>query len=268
MHDETKPKSIYPVEEIDLPSKGLCYSKDNPLSSGKIEMQYLTAKEEDILSNQNLIKKGTVLDKLFQSMITSDINYEDLLIADKDGIMVNARILSYGSEYDVKVKCPKCDADPQDVSINLSEVQDKDIDFNLLNDKNEFEITLPVCKKVLTFKLLTIKDEKEITQELNMHKQVAEKTGVKNIQSPDVSTRLKHLIVAIDGNRDINVIRKFVDGGEFLAADSLALRKYLKKISPGIDLTYRFTCNNEDCGHTAIMSIPMDVSFFWPDAGE
>jgi hypothetical protein len=267
MQDEKQPR-IYPVEEIDLPSKGLCYKKDNPLSSGTIEMQYLTAKEEDILSNQNYIKKGTVLDKLFQSMIVSNINYEDLLIADKDGIMIAARILSYGADYDVKVKCPKCEAEARTITINLSKIDDKIIDFSVLNENNEFEFKLPVCKKTITFKLLTIKDEKEITQELNMHKQIAAQTGIVNELSPDVSTRLKHLIVAVDGNRDINVIRKFIDSGEFLAADSYALRKYLKKITPGVDLTYKFVCNNEDCGHTAIMSIPMDVSFFWPDAGE
>ena len=266
MSQTTKEEQLYPVEDIELPSKGLSYKKDNPLSSGVIQMKYLTAKEEDILTNQNFIKKGTVLDKLFQEMIVSPIDYEDLLIADKDGIMIAARILSYGKDYDVKVKCPSCELE-NNITIDLTEIKDKEINFDLLNADNEYEFKLPVCKKTITFKLLTIKDEKAIAQDLNMHKAISEKTGIKDKTTPELSIRLKHLIIAIDGNRDPNVIKKFIDNGEFLAADNLALRKYLKTITPGIDLTYTFACKNEECGHVDSMRIPMDVSFFWPDAG-
>ena len=71
----------FPTEEVDLPSKGLIYSKDNPLSSGKVEMKYMTAKEEDILSNQSYIQKGIVLDKLLKSLIINkDINIDDLIM--------------------------------------------------------------------------------------------------------------------------------------------------------------------------------------------
>ena len=89
-----------PTEIVDLPSKGLLYPKDNPLSSGKIEMKYMTAKEEDILTNQNFIKSGVVIDKLLQSLIISKINYNDLLIGDKNAIMLASRILSYGANYE------------------------------------------------------------------------------------------------------------------------------------------------------------------------
>ncbi len=61
-----------PTETIELPSKGLLYASDNPLSSGTIEMKYMTAKEEDILTNQNYIKNGTVIDKLLQSLIVTE----------------------------------------------------------------------------------------------------------------------------------------------------------------------------------------------------
>ena len=88
-----------PTEIIDLPSKGLLYSKDNPLSSGKIEMKYMTAKEEDILTNSALIQKGTVIDEVVKSLIVTKINYDDLLIGDKDALMVAARVLGYGKDY-------------------------------------------------------------------------------------------------------------------------------------------------------------------------
>ena len=88
-----------PTETIELPSKGLLYTSDNLLSSGTIEMKYMTAKEEDILTNQSYIQSGTVLDKLLQSLIVTKISYDDLLIGDKNAIMIAARILGYGKDY-------------------------------------------------------------------------------------------------------------------------------------------------------------------------
>ena len=69
-----------PTETIELPSKGLLYPKDSELAKGIIELKYMTAKEEDILTNQSYIKNGTVLDKLMKSLIISKIDYNDLLI--------------------------------------------------------------------------------------------------------------------------------------------------------------------------------------------
>ena len=89
----------FPTEEIELPSKGLVYSKDNPLSSGKVEIKYMTAKEEDILSNQAYIENGTVLDKLLDSVMVSKINIKDLIIGDKNAVLIATRILGYGSDY-------------------------------------------------------------------------------------------------------------------------------------------------------------------------
>ena len=100
-----------PTEEVELPSKGLVYPKDNPLSSGKIEMKYMTAKEEDILTNQSYIKKGVVIDKLLQSLITSDINYNDLIIGDKNAIMVAARVLGYGKDYEFEYEDEEIEID-------------------------------------------------------------------------------------------------------------------------------------------------------------
>ena len=80
-------KFKFPTEVIDLPSKGLLYPKENPLSSGKVEMKYMTAREEDILTNQNYIKNGTVIDELLKSLIITKINYNDLVVGDKNAIM-------------------------------------------------------------------------------------------------------------------------------------------------------------------------------------
>ena len=72
-------KHQFPTEEVTLPSKGLLYPEGSPLKKGVIEMKYMTAREEDILTNQNLIQNGTVIDKLLQSLIVTPINYDELL---------------------------------------------------------------------------------------------------------------------------------------------------------------------------------------------
>ena len=87
----------FPTEVVDLPSKGLLYPKENPLSSGQIEVKYMTAKEEDILTSANLIKSGRVIEKLLESLIVDkSIKVDDILVGDKNAILIAARILAYG----------------------------------------------------------------------------------------------------------------------------------------------------------------------------
>ena len=149
----------FPSEEVTLPSKGLLYPEESPLRSGRIEMKYMTAKEEDILTNQNLIKNGTVIDKLLQSLIITAIDYNDLLIGDKNAILIASRILGYGQEYSFSYPNPNTSED-EEVTVDLTEAEDKLLDESLIvNDKNEFNFTLPHSKIELTFKLLTHGDE-------------------------------------------------------------------------------------------------------------
>ena len=79
-HETAVESYDFPTEIIDLPSKGKLYPKDHILSSGTIEMKYMTAKEEDILTNQSYIKQGVVLDKLFKALIMTKVNYNDILL--------------------------------------------------------------------------------------------------------------------------------------------------------------------------------------------
>ena len=150
----------FPTEMVTLPSKGLLYPEGNPLKKGEIEMKYMTAREEDILTNQNLIENGTVIDKLLQSLIVTPIDYGDLLIGDKNAVLVAARILGYGKDYEFNYNGEK-------IEVDLTTINDKPLDESIIKEgKNEFSFTLPVSKVEITFKFLTHKDEKAIDNEI------------------------------------------------------------------------------------------------------
>ncbi len=118
-------KPLFPTEDIKLPSKGLLYPEESPLSKGVVEMKYMTAKEEDILTNQNFIENGTVIDKLLKSLIVGKIDYSKLLLGDKNALLLAARILGYGPDYTFEYRGEK-------ITINLSEVEDIIIDESLI----------------------------------------------------------------------------------------------------------------------------------------
>jgi len=235
-----------PTETVELPSKGLLYPEDSELAKGVVEIKYMTAKEEDILTNQSYIRNGTVLDKLLKSVIVSKINYDDLLIGDKNAIMIAARILGYGAEYSFEYN-------GESQSVDLSLVENKPLKEELFSKNvNEFPFTLPRSKNTITFKLLTHKDEQDINRELE---------GLKKINkdsSPELSTRLKYMITSVEGLRDKKDIREFVDTA-LLAQDSRALREYIREIQPDVDLTF-FPDES-----SSRISIPIGVNFFWPD---
>lgn len=251
--------SNFPTEIISLPSQGKVYPEGNPLRSGQIEMKYMTAREEDILTSANLIRQGIVLDKLFQSMIVSPINYNDLIVGDKNAIMIAARILGYGKEYEIDIDCPSCGKSDKRI-VDLTTLPEKNIpDTAKLVNVNEFEFQLPQCKRTVTFKFLTQGDEKTIQSELD----VLKKSSKKDYVDPELSTRLKYMIQSVDGNTDKNFIKNFVDK-ELFAMDSKSLRKYIKETSPDQRFEIPFTCTHCDYEQEAL-SFSIDTNFFWPN---
>lgn len=252
-------KTNFPTEIVPLPSKGLLYSEDHPLAEGTIEMKYMTAKEEDILTSQNLIKQGVVLDKLFQSLIVTPVNYSDLYVGDKNAIMIAARILGYGKDYVVEIEDPSSPGTKQKVTIDLTQIEHKEVDYSLFeNRKNEFDFELPSSKRVVTFSLMTHKMEKDIQTEIKSMNKMRVRTGIDN----DLTTRLKHMITAVDGEGGRATVNNFVDN-ELFAIDSRAFRSYIKDISPDLDMTFTFI--SDITGEVKEMEIPLDVSFFWPN---
>ena len=256
-----KQEVTYPTEVIELPSEGHFYPIGHPLSSGKIELKMMTAKEEDILMSQNLIKKGIVLDKLLENLIVDkNIKLDDILLADKNAILISARRLAYGDGYGpVEVTCPKC-REVDQITFNLSEIKNEEFDFsNYTKGENSFEFVLPYSKKTIRYRILTHKDEQQIENELKANNKI-----LKGSSSNEVTARLRSMIISVNGEDDRNYIKKFVET-EMVSRDALALRQYIKKNTPDVDLNFNFTCGS--CSHEERLGVPLTVTFFWPDAG-
>jgi len=257
----------FPTEIIELPSRGLIYSKDNPLSSGKVEMKYMTAKEEDILTTQSYIRDGSVLDRLFQSLIVSNgeglpIKYVDLVTGDKNAIMIAARILGYGKDYEVEITDPFSGKKQKDV-IDLTQFQNKEYDGSSQVElhKNEFEFTLPRSQRVVTFMAMTESKERKVKYDVEELTKANRK--IKDETSRELTTRLKTMILSVDGESDRKLISHFVDN-ELFAVDSKALRGYIAEVIPDIDLTYEFV--SEETGERREIGLPLDITFFWPNS--
>ena len=242
----------FPSEVIDLPSEGKLYPKEHPCSDGKIEIKYMTAKEADILTSQNLIKKGVVIDRLMDSLIlTPGVKSDDLILGDKNAVMVAARILAYGPEYVCDVVNPNT-SETMNHTFNLADCPFKKLPEGIT--ENKFEVDLPISKKKVTFKLLTGKEEIMINEELKASEKINAEV------KPELTTRLRHTITSVDGDDSQSTINGFVQN--LLARDSMYLRKEIQKNSPDIELEQEIDIE----GESVKVNIPMTVGFFWPDA--
>lgn len=242
----------FPTEMVELPSQGHFYKEGHPLASGKVEVKYMTAKEEDILTSRNLIQDGTVIDKLLQSLIVDDsIDVGDLLVGDKNAVMLAARILGYGKDYQFEY-------DGVEQTVDLTKIEPVQIDFSqYVKGQNQFSYTLPNSKREITFKLLSGNDEAVIAEEVQARKKISEN------DSAELTTRLKHIILSVDTKSQKSYINNFVDN-EFLSIDSLAFRKYLSSITPDVNMN---TTVKDSAGKEIEVMIPITLRFFWPNTG-
>ena len=186
----------------------------------------------------------------------SKIKLDDMLIGDKNAVLIAARVLAYGKNYEFDYIDPLT-GEKGKGKFDLTKLEDKKIKFDD-DDKgrNEFDFQLPASKRVLTFKLLTSGDEKAIDRELKSMKKLNKLTGI----NPEITTRMKGAIVAVDGDREIQTVRKFVDN-EFLSIDALKFRAHLAVMTPDVNMVYSQTISD---GSEEEMTVPMTVQFFWP----
>jgi hypothetical protein len=231
-------------EIIELPSKGKLYPEGHPCSDGKIEVKYMTAKEEDILTSANLVKKGIVIDRLLDSLIlTPNVRGDDLLIGDKNALMVAARILAYGPEYACELTDPDT-GEKQDYTFNLADCPFKHVEDGVT--ENLFDFTLPISKKKIKFSLLTGKDERLIGEDLKASKKTG--TGI----SPELTTRFRYIIKEVEGDNSPAVINNIAQN---------ILREEITRVQPDIQLKQYIELG----GETVEVDIPMTVTFFWPN---
>lgn len=252
-------KYMYPHERVDLVSGGIFYPEDHILACGKIDLKYMTAKEEDILTSENLIKKNEALDMLLRSVIlTTPLRYDDILLGDKMGILVSTRIMAYGHDYKVEVKCPNCEH-KNNKTIDLREletVEPKEELFEsgvLTKHSREARLKLPGTGADVVVKFFNHADEKKVESEI---KALKNKIGTSNA----ITTRLRHAIVEVNGSREMTTIAKFVS--QLPSVDSMYIRKFFKENAPDVKLEFNFQCEN--CGHEERMNIPMTAEFFFP----
>jgi len=249
----------FPTEIIDLPSRGYFYPSTSKLSSGHIEVKLMTAREEDILSSPNLLKKGLAIEKLLESLVVDkEINLDELLIGDKNALIYSVRRLAYGDSYGpLEITCPKC-TNTTKQNIDLSEIKYKDVEFDKLpRGVNEFEYVLPTSKITIRFRLLTAGDEKQIERDIEGL------AKIKKDSSSEITTRLKYMILSVNGETDKAKVKSFIDN-QLLARDSSAFRQYAKSFSPDVDSRFEFNC--PECSNQERVAVPMTVSFFWPNA--
>lgn len=247
-------KYDYPTEVITLPSEGKVYPESNPLSKGTVEIKYMTAKEEEILASQNLIKKGIVLDKLFESIIVDkDINPADIIVGDKNAIMLATRILAYGPSYEVEIYNSR--DEKETVKIDLSKVQTKEIDTSILRRDNRYNFKTPSGYN-LVIKLLSHGDEQKIDEEIKALSKL-NKSGV----SAELTTRYRFIIVEVDGKSDTKSIIDFINN-KFVTRDTRALREFIKTFQPDVVMEYEY--EDPESGEKEVRPIPMGVGFFYP----
>ena len=250
---------VVPTEFVELPSRGIFYPDGHPLQNQEtIEVKFMTAKDEDILSSTALIKKGLVIDRLLGNLIIDTaIDPKDLLIGDRNAIMIAARISSYGSHYEVGIGCPQCLREVEYAfdlkKTNLNEdffneefLKSNKVEFN--SSLGAFEILLPTSEKTVSVKMLTGYSEKNPNNE-------------GEDEESTVTTTLSSFIVAVEQNTDPITVQQFIEN--MPASDSRYLRKLYPQLMPDIDLKQEFIC--EKCGDKRDLEVPLTSAFFWPE---
>jgi len=249
---------VTPTEFVELPTKGKYYPEGHPLHGEEvIEIRYMTARDEDILSSRALLKKGIAIDRFLQNiLVNKQIRVDDLYVGDKNAIIIASRINGYGNEYATRVTCPVCGS-AGEYSFNLEEakvsfVEEKDSKNEHVGD-GQFLVTLPKMNVTVTVRLLTGADERKMLQ-------VQERARKQKLPEQTLTTQFKMFIVAVNGDADRQVIHSLIQN--MPASDSRHLRDVYKDLAPNVDLTQWYDC--EVCGNEEEMEVPFTTDFFWP----
>lgn len=245
-----------PAETVPLPSKGLVYPVESALHNvTHVDIRAMTAREEDILTSRALIKKGTAMSALIQScLLDKSVDPDEMLVGDRNAVLIALRVTGYGAAYEVQVSCPACESQFDHV-FDLSRLPMKTLDTPPMQvGVNLFSFTLPISKREVTFSLMTGAKEREMSL-VNERKK---KAG--DMQESAVTSRLFNQIVSIAGENDRGKLSRLV--GDMLAGDSLALRREIDRLDPGVEMVDIIVCKS--CGEESEVDVPIGTEFFWP----
>jgi len=256
-------KFITPTEFVELPSRGLFYPPEHPLFNQEvIEIKHMTTKEEDILTSVALLRKGLALDRMLESIIVDKkIKIDDLLLGDKNALLVAARAHGYGAIYETSVTCPECD-ETQNYSFDLSslEVHSSSDEFMAEHgiqktDTGTFLVPLPKTQYVIEVRLLTGKDEKQIAQ-LQEHKKK------RNFPETPATDFLRLVIVSVNDIRDPAPLNDFIN--TLPALHGRHIKGTYEKLIPSLDMKHSFSCSS--CAYEGVLEVPLTTDFFWFNA--
>jgi hypothetical protein len=249
------------TELVSLPSKGAHYREPHPLAGkSSVEIRFMTAKEEDILTSKSLLKSGKALNRLVESLVIDKrIKAGGLLVGDRNAILISARQTGYGDEYEVNMTCPACGTtNKTEYSISrIRKIKEPDLESANVTVNHETGyhlLQLPKSKVMVEFKLLTADDEVNAARK----KEQKEKHRLAETLSTDL---LRSILVSVNGSGNVADINKAVE--MMPAIDARHLRKIYKMVNPDIVLEDYFVC--ESCGHNDDLEIPLSAEFFWPE---
>ena len=250
---------VTPTEFVDLPSKGESYEEGHPLHNiSTVEIRHMTAKEEDILSSESLLKKGIALDRLLQSVILNKkIKVEDILVGDKNALLIATRITGFGPIYESTVTCPSClESSPHQIDLEEIETKTTELPANVTHrEDGNYDIFIEKHNLTVTVRLLKGADERHITMRRNKRKKLKR-------HEANITDQLAAIIVEVDGHTNTETIEHFID--VVPATISRQIRAVYETIVPNLDLTVEYEC--EACSYEGRVGLPLTAEFFWPGA--
>tara|TARA_Y100000034_G_scaffold136422_1_gene212791 strand:- start:568 stop:1428 length:861 start_codon:yes stop_codon:yes gene_type:complete len=248
---------VLPTEFVDLPSEGLQYEEGHVLHGvSTIEIRHMTAKEEDILSSESLLKKGVALDRLLQSVVVDkSIQVNELLVGDKNALLIAARITGFGPHYDASVTCPSCYATvPQNINLEDIEIKNLVLPSNVTpTEDGNYDIWIEKFDLTITVRLLKGSDEKKVSEQREKRRKLKQPDA-------DITTQLSAIIVAVNGQSEPGAVRQFIEIMPSLV--SRQIRAAYDELVPNLDLTVDYEC--EACSYAGRVGLPMSAEFFWP----
>lgn len=249
MSKETDPDLMTSYEIVKLPSKGVFYQ--HRLS--EVAVEYMTSKDEDLITTPSLIDSGELLNMLLKRKIkTPGIKPDELLAGDRNAIILFLRTSSYGADYSVQVTDPR-NGITFPAKVDLLQLKYKEL-TEMPDENGHFKVEIPMRKKIVTFRLLTSGEDATIFKKAEA---IKEAYGEEFSGYPTM--KLKAHIVAINEKTDRSYIDKFVDA--MPALDAVTIRRKVMAVSPDVDMKYEFTSKD---GYKFEAFLTLGLDFFFP----